>query len=159
MLHRWVPSRMMWRHAPFCRKLIVLPGACICSLVTYFNLLSINHLYVLFVEISYQARLCLQISYPAISVTMLIGFLKSWEFSLFMPFCREQAKHSHCQFFCWAHRFTSFCRAHGGVLMSCWHHMISHVGPCHTYLSYQDITSMLIMLLQGFPPHLSEFDR
>ena len=31
------------------------------------------------------------------------------------PFCREQVKCSHCQFFCWAHAFTSFCRAHNDI--------------------------------------------
>ena len=51
---------------------IVLPGtyrslgACVRNLDTYFNLSSSYHLLVLFVEISYQARFCLQISYPAI---------------------------------------------------------------------------------------------
>ena len=29
----------------------------------------------------------------------------------FTPFCREQAERAHCQFSCWPHVFTSFCRA------------------------------------------------
>ena len=39
----------------FCRELIILPGAGIWSLDTYFNLWPVYHLYVLFVKISYQA--------------------------------------------------------------------------------------------------------
>ena len=53
---------------------IILPGGCVWSLDTYFNLSQIYHVYVLFVDVSYQARLLLQISYPAILFTMLIGF-------------------------------------------------------------------------------------
>ena len=37
---------------------------------------------------------------------------------LFTSFCWEQAKSSHCQFFCPAHAFTSFCRAHNKLLQS-----------------------------------------
>ena len=50
--YRRVPGRMMWMHASFCRELIVLPGACVWSLDTYFNLhvSPINNLYILFVE-------------------------------------------------------------------------------------------------------------
>ena len=40
----------------------------------YFNSSPIYHLYVLLVEISYQARFCLQILYPEILFTMLKGF-------------------------------------------------------------------------------------
>ena len=61
-------------HTSFCRDLIVLPGAC------YFNLSSIYNLYVLFVKISYQARFCLQISYPAILFKMLMGCLNRGSF-------------------------------------------------------------------------------
>ena len=68
-----MPGRTTWTYASFCRKLVVLPGACVWSLDTYFNLLPIYHLYVLFVKISYQTRFCLQI-YPAILFTMLMGF-------------------------------------------------------------------------------------
>ena len=41
----------------------------------------------LFVEISYQARFCLQISYPAILFTMLMGFLNRGSFIIhaFLP--------------------------------------------------------------------------
>ena len=66
--------------ASCCRELIVLPGACVYSLDTYFNLSPLNHLYVLLVIISYQARFCLQISYPAILFTMLMGFLNRGSF-------------------------------------------------------------------------------
>ena len=41
----------------------------------YLNLLSINHLYILFVKISYQARFC-----PAILFPMLMGFLNHGSF-------------------------------------------------------------------------------
>ena len=70
-----------------------------------------NNLYVLFVKISYQARVYLQISYPAILFTMLMGCLNHGVL-LFTSFCREQAKHSHCQFSCSALAFMSSCRAH-----------------------------------------------
>ena len=73
-----------------------------------FELLTLTSIYMycqfviciyLFVEISYQARFCLQISYPAILFTMIImGRVLS-----FTPFCREQAKRSHCWFSCRAH--------------------------------------------------------
>ena len=33
---------------------------------------------------------------------------KSWELS-FSPFCWQQAKHAHCQFFCWAPDDTRMC--------------------------------------------------
>ena len=55
-------------------------SASIWSHDTYFNLSPNYHLYVLFVEISYQARSRLQISYPAILLTMLIGFLNCGSF-------------------------------------------------------------------------------
>ena len=72
----------MWMHTSFCRELIVLQGACVWSLDTYFNLSLINHLYVIFVEslYMYQARFCVQISYPAILFTMLMGFLNLGSF-------------------------------------------------------------------------------
>ena len=38
-----------------------------------------------------------------------MGFLS------FTSFCREQAKRSHCLFFCQACTFTSFCRAHNDI--------------------------------------------
>ena len=61
-------------------ELIVLPGAWVWSLDTHFNLSPVYHLYVLFVKISYQARLCLQISYSAILFRMLNGIFKPREF-------------------------------------------------------------------------------
>ena len=66
-------------HASFCQELIVLPGTCVWCFVTYmyFNLSPIYHLCILFVEISYQARFCLQISCPAVLCIMLMGFLKA----------------------------------------------------------------------------------
>ena len=69
-----VPRSMMWTHVLL--ELFVLLGACVWSLDTSFNLLPIYHLHVLYVEISYEERFCLQI-YPAILVTMVMGFLTS----------------------------------------------------------------------------------
>ena len=82
----WVPGRTMWMHASLCRQLIVLQGAYIRSLDTYFILSPIYHLYVLFVEILYQARFCSQISYPAILFTMLMGFLMHGGFIVHIHF-------------------------------------------------------------------------
>ena len=45
-----------------------------------FNPSPIYHLYVLFVEISYQARFCLQILYPEIFFTLLQGILNHGSF-------------------------------------------------------------------------------
>ena len=78
--YRRVPGRTMWTHTSFCQKLIVLLGTCVWSLDTYFNLSPLNHLCVLFVEILYQARFCLQISYPAILFTMQMGLLNPGSF-------------------------------------------------------------------------------
>ena len=60
------------------RKLTRCSGgkALFCQFDTYFNLFPIYQLYVLFVEIPYQARFCLQKSYPAILFTMLIEFCR-----------------------------------------------------------------------------------
>ena len=57
-----------------------LPGTCVWSLDTYFNLLPINHLNILFVKISYQARFCLRISYPVILFTMRMRFFNRGSF-------------------------------------------------------------------------------
>ena len=62
------------------QELVILPGACVWSLDTYFNLSPIYHFYVLFIEISHQASFCLQISYPAILFTVLMGFLNHGSF-------------------------------------------------------------------------------
>ena len=70
-----VPGRTMWS------KCIVLPGThhvarwMRLSLDTYFNSSPIYHLYVLFVEIWYQARFCIQILYPESFFKILKGFL------------------------------------------------------------------------------------
>ena len=72
----------MTLHVSFCRKLI-LPGALVWSLGldTYFNLSPIyNFMLYKFVKISYLFRFCLQISYPAILFTMLMGFLNHGSF-------------------------------------------------------------------------------
>ena len=66
-----------WTHKSFCQELIVLPGACVWGLDTYFILSPINHFDVIFGEISYQAIFCFQILYPAILSTMLIGLLNT----------------------------------------------------------------------------------
>ena len=51
------------------------------SLDTYFNPSSIYDLYVLFLEISHQARFCLQISHPTILfIINAKGIFKLWEF-------------------------------------------------------------------------------
>ena len=115
-----VPGRTTWTHMSFCQELIVLQGTCIWSLDTYFNLLPIYHLYVCLFFISYQARVCLQISYPAILFTMLLGFLNCGSFIVRALLPGEQAQRSHCQFSCWAHAFTSFCRAHNGIFWLTW---------------------------------------
>ena len=78
--NRRVRGRMTWMYASFCQELIILPGTCIWSLDTYFNLFIIYNLYVSFVKLSYQARFCLQISYPEILFTMLMGFLNGGSF-------------------------------------------------------------------------------
>ena len=98
----------MWTHASFCWEFIVLPGACVWSHNTYFNLSPIYHMYVFFVKIPYQARFCLQISYSSNFIYNANGIFKLWEFLSVMPFCRKQAKHSACQFSCRAHTITSF---------------------------------------------------
>ena len=54
----------------------------------------------------------LVLKYPAIVFTMVIGLLNCGSFIVHILLLREQAKSSHCQFFCPAHAFTSFCRAH-----------------------------------------------
>ena len=48
--------------------------------VVHFNTSPIYHLYVLFVENSYQARFCLEIYHPAILFTMLLGLLNRGSF-------------------------------------------------------------------------------
>ena len=75
-----LPGRTMWTHTSFCRELIVLPGACDWSRDTYFRLLPIHNFLCFIIKILYQARFCLQISYPAILCTMLMGFLNCGSF-------------------------------------------------------------------------------
>ena len=77
---------------------------------TYFQF---YHLYVLFVEISYQARFYLQISYSSILFTMLIGFLNRGSFIIYILLL-GMSKLFTFSVFCWVHAFTSFCRAHDG---------------------------------------------
>ena len=82
-IYRWVPGRRTWTHTSFCRELIILPGACVWSLDTYFIWSPIYHLFILFVEISHQTRLCLQITqhaivfYNANGIFKLLGFCRS----------------------------------------------------------------------------------
>ena len=64
----------------------------------------------LFVEISCQAKFCLQI-YPAILFTMLIGFLNHGSFMVHV-LLPGTSKAFHCQFSCRAYALTYFCRAH-----------------------------------------------
>ena len=77
---RRVPRRTTWTQC------IILPGThrfarrMRVSLGTYFNSSPTYHLYVLFVEISYHARFCLQIFYPEILFTMLKVFLNRGSF-------------------------------------------------------------------------------
>ena len=95
---------------------IVLPGnhRSARRMGTYFTLSPIYNLYVLFVEISYQARFCLHISYPAILFTRLMGSLNRgiYIINAVLP---GKAKRSHCQSLSWMHTFTSFCRAHNNI--------------------------------------------
>ena len=76
----YMPGRRTQMQMVFCQECIILPDARIQSFATYYNLSPIYHLYVLFVDILYQARFGLQISYPAISFTILIGFLNCGSF-------------------------------------------------------------------------------
>ena len=68
----------------FARNSLFCQNVCVWSLVTYFNLSliyhCIYHLYVLFVDISYQAKFCLQKSHPAILVTMLTEYFNCGSF-------------------------------------------------------------------------------
>ena len=73
---------MMWTRASLSRELIVLPGQ-----AHLFEVLTPTSTYrkfiifkVLFVIFSYKARFCLQMSYPAILFTMLMGFLNRGSF-------------------------------------------------------------------------------
>ena len=75
-----MPGRRTRTHTSFCRELIVLPGTCVELLTPASPLSLIYHLYVLFVWISYQARFGLNISYPAIVFTMVIGLLNCGSF-------------------------------------------------------------------------------
>ena len=98
-----LPRRTMWRQR------VILPGThrsarhMRLNLNTYFNSSPICHLYVLLVEIPYQARFCLQISNPDISFAMPKGFLnrgcfivhvlllgtsKAFRLSVFLPGAR-----------------------------------------------------------------------
>ena len=100
----------------FCQERIILPEARFQSIATYFNLSPIYHWYVLFVEILYQARFGLQISYPAILFTILIEFLncgsfivhalltltsKAFTYSFFMP---------DTQWYNWTTKLQLFCK-------------------------------------------------
>ena len=75
----------LFRNALSCRKtgalmvLTVLPGTCVWSLDTYFNLSPIYHLYVLFVEISYQARFVFK-NHTLQFIYIAHRIYKSWEF-------------------------------------------------------------------------------
>ena len=80
----------MWMHASFCRELIILSGACVWSLDAYFNLSPINHLYVLFVQMSYQA---IFFSSNIISCNFIYnanGIFKLWEFYRSRPSARNK---------------------------------------------------------------------
>ena len=128
----WVPGRTTWTPAPFCRALIVLPGACVWNLDTYFNLSPIYQLYTCFICRNFKpGKILSSISYPAILFILAMGFLnrggfiihtllqetsKSWTLSLFLPGTCIQP-------------FTLFCRAHNDIRMH-----ISHGQVCLTYL-------------------------
>ena len=100
------------------------------SLDTYFNSSPIYHAYVLFVEISYQAIVCIQILYPEILFTMLKGFFNHGSVIVHVLSCWEQARAftlCHCQFSCWARAFTPFFGAPDFLLISV------HVSNCNLY--------------------------
>ena len=90
---------------------------------TYFQF---YHLYVLFVEISYQARFYLQISYSSILFTMLIGFLNRGSFIIYILLL-GMSKLFTFSVFCWVHAFTSLLpgtwrrRAHQWIWTKCCH--------------------------------------
>ena len=101
------------------QELVILSGTCILSLDTYFNLTPINHLYVLFVEISCQAK-CLQISYPAILFTLLIWF-SNHEFYRSRPSAENKQ---------WV-RTVSFLAGHMHSRPSAWHTTLWY--PLHDF--------------------------
>ena len=78
-----LPSRTAWMHVSFWPGTTCNGSARHMRLKSWHLLQPITNLsfvYILFVEISYQARFCLQISYPAIVFTMLMGFLNRGNF-------------------------------------------------------------------------------
>ena len=123
--YRRVPRRTMWTQR------VILPwthlsARCMhLSLDTHFNPSPIYHLYVLFLESSYQARFCLQISHPAILFTMLKGFLncgsyivhilllgthKEFTLSVFLPGARSHRSSGHPKiYFCHFGKFEFIC--------------------------------------------------
>ena len=94
------------RNSMFCQAYVRI----LLSLDTYFKLSPIYHSYILFVRNLYHARFSLQV-YPAILITMLIGFLNHGSFMVHIHL-PGTSKAFHCQFSCWAYALTSFCRAH-----------------------------------------------
>ena len=86
----WCPRyrQVTWTHASFCRELIVLPGACIWSLDTYFNLSPIYHLYVCQNFIPSKI-----LSSNIISCNLIYnanGIFKLWEFYCSCPSARNK---------------------------------------------------------------------
>ena len=124
---RRVPGRTTWTQC------VVLPGTHCSARCMHFKswhqLQPIANLLldVLFVEISYQARFCLQISNPAILFTRLVRFF-NLGILLFTSFCREQAKRSRCDTSCRARAFTSFCQAHKILFLP---YPSSLLAPCY----------------------------
>ena len=96
-----VLGRAMWMHASFCRELIVLPGACICSLDTYFNLAPIHYLF-------YLAKFLTKHDFV---FKYILGFLNCWNF-IIHALLPGTSKAFTLSVFCWAHMFMSFCQAH-----------------------------------------------
>ena len=113
------------RNASFCRELIVLPGACVWSLDTYFNLSPIHH-FVGFLcrnfipsKALYSNIISCDFIDNANGIFQIVGVLS------FTSFCREQAKRSHCNFSCRARAFASVCWAQG-VMIDDFEPMLMH---------------------------------
>ena len=103
----WVPCGTMWAHMSLCREFIALPGACVWSLDTYFNLLPINTLYVYFMCRNFiPSKILSSNIYPANFIYNANRIFTSWEFYCSHPSARNKqsvhivsfpvrCKHSH----------------------------------------------------------------
>ena len=112
----WPAERRECTH-PFANQLIILPDAIVWNLDTYICCTSTYRQFIIcmFYMSKFHTKQDFVFKYHILqfflynaygTFKIIVGV------SLFTPFCREQAKHSHCQFSCQAHVFMSPSAGH-----------------------------------------------